>query len=120
MNVVNNELYLGTTAGCLIVANKVTMVPTSICQCHVAGDPYVHSIVSLNPAAPPLDSDAESVEGTTPEDIQDTGFKPLIVTIGRGYRDDIGQIMPHHKKKILLNTNNFILTWAAEFWDMGS
>lgn len=63
MAVLNNELYIGTTWGCIIIAEKHTLRPITIFR---SFEDEVRCIIPL-PALP-------------------TSPAPLVVTIGRGYR----------------------------------
>lgn len=111
ITVLNNELYVGTTWGCVIVAEKQTMRPITIFR------PYqddVRCIIALNP-------------------VQESQV-PLIVTIGRGYRSLIdrftdvntGQVMTpcttgtDRKTKEVLQKDRshhmHALIWRSDYW----
>ncbi|XP_063703322.1 leucine-rich repeat serine/threonine-protein kinase 1 isoform X2 [Culicoides brevitarsis] len=111
MTVLNNELYVGTTWGCVIVVEKQTMRPITIFR------PYqddVRCIIALKP-------------------VQESQV-PLIVTIGRGYRSLIdrftdvntGQVMTpcttgtDRKAKEVLQKDRshhmHALIWRSDHW----
>lgn len=104
--VLNSEIYIGTTWGCIIIAEKDTLRPITICR---PFEDEVRSIIALE------------------------GEQSLLVTIGRGYRSLIdrftdvktGPVMTPcaplgEKKKDILQKdrsgNMHALLWKADHW----
>ncbi|XP_019766471.2 leucine-rich repeat serine/threonine-protein kinase 1 isoform X4 [Dendroctonus ponderosae] len=110
--VLNDEIYIGTTWGCVIIAEKSTLRPITIFR------PYEEEVKLIVPLAVPK-SINESHENT-----------PLIATIGRGYRSLLSRYtdvpfpvgtplaspMPTSYTTYLNKPNMFILLWKAEHW----
>jgi len=100
ISVLNDELYIGTTWGCIIVVEKNSMRPITIFR------PYeedVRAIVALAPAEP-----RETEEPTT----------PMIATIGRGYRDLLSRYLDSSAlaQESANSTAMIALLWRAENW----
>uniref|UniRef100_A0A1S4G9X9 non-specific serine/threonine protein kinase n=1 Tax=Anopheles gambiae TaxID=7165 RepID=A0A1S4G9X9_ANOGA len=68
--VLGNELYVGTTWGCIIVVERGSLRPTTVFR------PYEEDVRCIVPVVPVTAGDESGGACTT----------PLIVTIGRGYR----------------------------------
>uniref|UniRef100_A0A182N1F9 non-specific serine/threonine protein kinase n=1 Tax=Anopheles dirus TaxID=7168 RepID=A0A182N1F9_9DIPT len=126
--VLGNELYVGTTWGCIIVVERGSLRPTTVFR------PYEEDVRCIVPVVPvaPGDDAAPGGRSTT----------PLIVTIGRGYRSLIERYTDvtvaastgarhHHQlattpttqdkrlKEALLrdrSNNMHALVWSAEHW----
>lgn len=111
--ILNDELYIGTTWGCIIIAEKNTLRPVTIFR------PYeeeVRAIVPLTVAK----SNNGSYDNT-----------PMVATIGRGYRNllsrytDVpltaGTPLPSPITGPIQSTsikqNMFVLLWKAEYWN---
>jgi len=110
--VLNEELYIGTTWGCIIIAEKSTLRPITIFR------PYEQEVKLIVPLAMPK-SVNDSHENTS-----------LIATIGRGYRNLLSRYtdvpisvgtplaspMGSNYASYLNKPNMFILLWRAEHW----
>lgn len=88
MAILNTELYIGTTWGCIIVAERSTMRPITVFR------PFaeeVRAIVPLlRPTAEVSSATGDDVTGT-PADAHKKQSCPLIATVGRGYRSLIAR-----------------------------
>lgn len=96
--VLDNELYIGTTWGCIVVAERASMRPITVFR------PFqeeVSAIVALKPA----------VEG-----------EAFLMTLGRGYRSLIKRYKDIVGTPTLSNqssqtqNNTYALLWAAQNW----
>ncbi|XP_017772148.1 PREDICTED: leucine-rich repeat serine/threonine-protein kinase 1 isoform X5 [Nicrophorus vespilloides] len=110
--VLNDELYIGTTWGCIIIAERATLRPITIFR------PYEEDVRAIVPLSR-CKSSNESHDNT-----------PLIATIGRGYRSlpsryldvavNIGHTLPSPVSStsptLLSKQNMFVLLWRAEHW----
>ncbi|XP_053678911.1 leucine-rich repeat serine/threonine-protein kinase 1 [Anopheles nili] len=125
-----NELYVGTTWGCIIVVERSSLRPTTVFR---PFEEDVRCIVPVVPAVPPGD-DVPSAGGGA------GCTAPLIVTIGRGYRSLIDRYTDHAagslagatrqlattpttqdkrlKEALLRDRSNHMhaLVWSAEHW----
>ncbi|KAJ8934094.1 hypothetical protein NQ318_004975 [Aromia moschata] len=112
LEVLNEELYIGTTWGCVIIAERCTLRPITIFR------PYEEEIRAIVPLMMGRSSNG-SYDNT-----------PLIATIGRGYRNllsrytDIpvtaGTPLPSPLAgagSTSVKPNMFVLLWRAEHWN---
>ncbi|XP_015840648.1 leucine-rich repeat serine/threonine-protein kinase 1 isoform X3 [Tribolium castaneum] len=110
--VLNEELYIGTTWGCVIIAERATLRPITIFR------PYEEEVKAIVPLAM-CKSINESHDNT-----------PLIATIGRGYRNLLSRYTdvpvstghslqsPMSNAPVVANKQNmFVLLWRAEHWN---
>ncbi|XP_050296551.1 leucine-rich repeat serine/threonine-protein kinase 1 isoform X5 [Anthonomus grandis grandis] len=109
----NDELYIGTTWGCIIIAEKSTLRPITIFR------PYEEEVKLIVPLVLPKNMN-ESNENT-----------PLIASIGRGYRNLLSRYtdvpmplrvpvvssIPSNYTAYINQPNMFILLWRAEHWN---
>ncbi|XP_033739221.1 leucine-rich repeat serine/threonine-protein kinase 1-like isoform X2 [Pecten maximus] len=118
LSILDKYLYAGTTWGCIIVANAVTLLPHSIFRCHNNQDFFVKLILPLfHGRNDSSDSEGEGVSG--------------MVTVGKGYMPLINfksvinseestdsypdpvefkQLQPQEK-------DTYILSWFAKDWE---
>lgn len=91
-----NEIYIGTTWGCIVVAERETMRPITVFRSY---QEEVSTILAL------------------PVRIDDG--KPCLVTVGRGYRSLINRYKNGctSKNSTLLNGTLAIL-WSTGYWDV--
>uniref|UniRef100_A0A182QR29 non-specific serine/threonine protein kinase n=1 Tax=Anopheles farauti TaxID=69004 RepID=A0A182QR29_9DIPT len=131
--VLGNELYVGTTWGCIIVVERGNLRPTTVFR------PYEEDVRCIIPVVPVAPGDDATPGGRS-------SSTPLIVTIGRGYRSLIerytdvtvgasGGTRHHHhhhqqlattptaqdkrlKEALLRDRSNHMhaLIWSAEHW----
>uniref|UniRef100_A0A1B6DQ53 non-specific serine/threonine protein kinase n=1 Tax=Clastoptera arizonana TaxID=38151 RepID=A0A1B6DQ53_9HEMI len=96
--VLHNELYIGTTWGCIVVAERASMRPITVFR------PFqeeVSAIVALKPAA------------------DDEAF---LMTLGRGYRSlikrykDVAGTPTLSSQSSQTQNNTYALLWAAQNW----
>ncbi|XP_052762538.1 leucine-rich repeat serine/threonine-protein kinase 1-like [Mya arenaria] len=132
MLVHGRSLYVGTTWGCVIVADAQTLQPRSVFRCHSRD--FLKTILPLGTANP-----FKRVENIPPEGKDSDGG---IVTIGRGYIDVINHVMQLENQVVKHDTadefgifnsgsqrveegkgqlwndcNTFVLAWDAKHWN---
>ncbi|XP_050515571.1 leucine-rich repeat serine/threonine-protein kinase 1 isoform X2 [Diabrotica virgifera virgifera] len=109
----NDELYIGTTWGCVIIAERFTLRPITIFR------PYEEEVRAIVPL-----HTGKSTQGTQEK-------VPLIATIGRGYRNllsrytdvpiSTGTPLPSPMMGAMVpptvKPNMFVLLWRAEHWN---
>ncbi|KAG5883328.1 hypothetical protein JTB14_032528 [Gonioctena quinquepunctata] len=109
----NDELYIGTTWGCVIIAERFTLRPITIFR------PYEEEVRAIVPL--PTGKSANGSHDNT----------PLIATIGRGYRNllsrytDVPVIAGTPLPSPMIGgpssysgkLNMFVLLWRAEHWN---
>ena len=115
LQVLNDEIYIGTTWGCLIVADNTSMTLLNIFRCHGSEYPSVIAILQLVFDAPVVANEEQGEQHQ----------QPAIVTIGKGYRDVIGhKAGPAKLKPILTNPpaspQTYLLSWLADGWKASS
>ncbi|CAH0558750.1 unnamed protein product [Brassicogethes aeneus] len=111
--ILNSDLYIGTTWGCIIIAERTSLRPITIFR------PYEEEVRAIVPLAR-----CKNTNGSNDN-------TPLIATIGRGYRNllsrytdvpvAIGTPLPSPMGNNTLITtgkpNMFVLLWRAEHWN---
>lgn len=111
--ILHDELYIGTTWGCVIVAEKNSLRPVTIFR------PYEEEVRAIVPLIV-AKSNNGSYENT-----------PMIATIGRGYRNLLSRYTdvpltagtplpsPMAGPPMVPSTkqNMFVLLWRAEYWN---
>lgn len=112
----NEELYIGTTWGCIIIAEKATLRPITIFR------PYEEEVRAIVPLV------TYKRKNTHDQNV------PLLATIGKGYRSlltrytdvNVNNIAGNHLLSPLgvnnfqanVNKQNmFVLLWRAEHWN---
>ena len=79
LTILDKKLYVGTSWGCLIVADAHTMRPISVFR------PFseeIQAIIPISTAAPPPDQGSTSAAASAAS----SSSSSLIVTLGKGYR----------------------------------
>lgn len=113
MAVLDNDLYIGTTWGCVIIAESTTLRPITIFR------PYEEDVKAIIPLSK-IKSANECYEKT-----------PLLATVGRGYRSllsryadvpaNIGHSLtspvPCASTPYTNKQNMFVLLWKAQHWN---
>ncbi|KAF4523570.1 hypothetical protein B566_EDAN014881 [Ephemera danica] len=96
MAVLNEELYIGTTWGCIVVAEKNSMRPITVFR---PFEEDVRAIVAL---------------GTSTSEAENKAV-PMVATLGRGYRGLLSRYLdtplPEPTKSTML-----ALLWTAGHW----
>uniref|UniRef100_K1R5J3 non-specific serine/threonine protein kinase n=1 Tax=Magallana gigas TaxID=29159 RepID=K1R5J3_MAGGI len=118
MRVSDKYLYVGTTSGCVIVADAVELKPYTVFCCHSSEDFYVRTIVPMQENE---QSDSQFMKH---------GIPYGIVTVGKGYRDLILKPeteMEHNFLQAFANrpgsprksvkNPTYILSWHAKNWE---
>lgn len=109
----DNDLYIGTTWGCVIIAESVTLRPITIFR------PYEEDVKAIIPLSK-LRSTNDSHDKT-----------PLLATVGRGYRSlltryaDVPANVGHSLTSPVVGPssvnsnkqNMFVLLWKAQHWN---
>lgn len=112
--VLDEELYIGTTWGCIIIAERISLRPITIFR------PYEEDVRAIVPLTKNKVA-GESNENTT----------PLLATIGRGYRSLLSRytdvvstigsciVSPtvSMSNTVSNKQNMFVLLWRAEHWN---
>jgi hypothetical protein len=101
--VVNDELYVGTTWGCIIVVEKNTMRPITIFR------PYEEDVRAIVALAWPSDArEGEAAPLAT----------PMVATLGRGYRDLLSRFVDSAAlaQESSNSTAMIALLWRAHNW----
>lgn len=110
MTVVNGELYIGTTWGCLIIVEAATMRPITVFR------PYEEEVKAILPfqrhnrgtqSAPVSDCDSQSETTTT---------KQFIVTVGKGYRNLLSRYLRFTKEKTVVHQELNAILWTTQHW----
>jgi hypothetical protein len=119
MRVSDKYLYIGTTSGCVIVADAVELKPFTVFCCHSSEDFYIRTIIPMQENSP-----------YDPPYLKQ--FKPQgIVTVGKGYRDIILQPQtetdpsfiqtianrPSDSPRKSVKNPTYILSWYAKNWE---
>lgn len=113
MAVLDNDLYIGTTWGCIIIAESTTLRPITIFR------PYEEDVKAIIPLSK-VKSSNDSYDKS-----------PLLATVGRGYRSllsryaDVPTNIGHTLTSPITSTatsssnkqNMFVLLWKAQHWN---
>lgn len=88
-----NEIYIGTTWGCIVVAERESMRPITVFR------PYNEEVAAILTLPVKVDGRA------------------CLATVGRGYRSLIARYRSENasKKTVLLNSS-FALLWSTGHW----
>lgn len=97
---VGTDLYIGTTWGCIVVAEGTTMRPITVFR------PFEEEVKAILPLLGRKDTSAGQQNG---ESI------PYIATVGKGYRNLIGRYASTNAPT-LLQDNMYLLLWRADNW----
>ncbi|XP_067128785.1 leucine-rich repeat serine/threonine-protein kinase 1 [Centruroides vittatus] len=106
MAVLGTELYIGTTWGCIIVAESVTMRPITIFR------PFEEEVKAILPLGIKFSSKTESP--ITP-DIS----LSFIAAVGKGYRNLIGRYTALPNFNIHIHDNMYLLLIRTDNWSSG-
>lgn len=111
--VLNDELYIGTTWGCIIIAERLSLRPITIFR------PYEEEVKAIVPLVTYQNSNENN------ENV------PLIATIGKGYRSLLSRYtdvsvsvantlqspVSASSVSVANKQNMFVLLWRAEHWN---
>ncbi|CAN7946295.1 unnamed protein product [Ixodes hexagonus] len=89
MALVGGELYVGTTWGCLVVAEAGTMRPVTVFR---PFEEEVKAILCLPRGTTPSSSSQGGAESPVPG--QRPSSSALLATVGKGYRTLLGRYLP--------------------------
>lgn len=105
---VDKELYIGTSWGCILVCNNLSLMVYTVIRCH---DETVKHLLPL--VTTPVVSPNSAGEQT----------KALVLSCGRGYRS-LGSSLYGHTQypsrrsgKTFLKSESAILVWLADSWE---
>jgi len=105
---VDKELYIGTSWGCILVCNNLSLMVYTVIRCH---DESVKNLLPL--VTTPVASPHSTGEQT----------KALVLSIGRGYRSLGASLYGHtsypsrRSGKTSLKNETAILVWLADSWE---
>ncbi|XP_061197490.1 leucine-rich repeat serine/threonine-protein kinase 1-like [Saccostrea echinata] len=119
MKVSGKYLYIGTTSGCVIVADAVELKPFTVFYCHNNEDFYIRAIIPLQENSP---SDPPHLKPFRPHGI---------VTVGKGYQDLILKTETETDPSFIQTIANrpsgfprkstksptYIISWYAKNWE---
>ncbi|KAK8739408.1 hypothetical protein OTU49_003618 [Cherax quadricarinatus] len=117
--VCGSEVYVGTTWGCVVVAEAESMRPITVFR------PYedeVRAIVPLPPSSVVLDQDGNLEDPSDPTDVENERRftpTPLLATIGKGYRNLLGRYAPMPRSaqpEPAAQRAMYCLLWRAHHW----
>ncbi|GFS86526.1 hypothetical protein NPIL_84741 [Nephila pilipes] len=101
---VGSDLYIGTTWGCIVVAEGTTMRPITVFR------PFEEEVKAILPLISKKTSDSKD-----PSSSRNSECIPYIATVGKGYRNLIGRYASINAPA-LLQDNMFLLLWRADNW----
>lgn len=128
MTALNGELFIGTTWGCIIIAEGKTMRPITIFR------PYEEDVKAILPIveskrktvkteneSPRSSPGKTPVRLSSPTKLQTVIHPPVIATIGKGYRNLIGRFtnlpsLATGNDKTQTKRSITALLWKAEHW----
>lgn len=89
LSAIDLYLYVGTTRGCVLVTEAVSLVPLCLFQGHSNRDFFIKTIFPILPPTHGNDSTSLNRSGEDEDDDLDASISkcPAIVTIGRGYHN---------------------------------
>ena len=120
LKVSDKYLYIGTTSGCVIVADALEIKPYTVFCCHSNEDFYVRAIIPMQ--------DNDHYSDSHPL----TQYSPHgIVTIGKGYRDlilkpevemessfiQMRTSKPTASPRKMVKNPTYLLSWHAKNWE---
>ncbi|KAL4240953.1 hypothetical protein ACF0H5_001736 [Mactra antiquata] len=113
--VIDSYLYVGTTWGCIIVANAYSMEPYSVFRCHGDEEFYCKAVLPLGAMKsgikqPHDDSQIVHKDHRSSDSRDINGGHSGIVTIGRGYCDVIKYVT--ESNKYMLNRRDSFDEWS--------
>lgn len=105
---VDKELYIGTSFGCILVCNNLSLMVYTIIRCH---DESVRHLLPL--VTTPVITSHSASEQT----------KALVLSCGRGYRSLGASLYGHtsypsrRSGKTSLKSESVVLVWLADAWE---
>lgn len=100
---VGSDLYIGTTWGCIVVAEGTTMRPITVFR------PFEEEVKAILPLI------SRKVSENKDSPAQNHNSIPHIATVGKGYRNLIGRYASINAPA-LLQDNMYLLLWRADNW----
>lgn len=103
---VDKELYIGTSYGCILVCNNISLMVYTIIRCHDESVKHLLPLVTT-PVVPSRGEQA----------------KALVLSCGRGYRSLGASLYGHasypsrRSKKTSLKDESVVLVWLADVWE---
>ncbi|XP_064473089.1 leucine-rich repeat serine/threonine-protein kinase 1-like isoform X2 [Ornithodoros turicata] len=108
MAVLENELYVGTTWGCIIVAESHTMRPITVFR------PFEEEVKAILPL--PAKQNPAATLSTEPPVPPPQGTSATLATVGKGYRNLIGRYLPTGCSIDYVQQSMYVLLWRADSW----
>lgn len=117
VGVCGGEVYVGTTWGCVVVAEADSMRPITVFR------PYEDEVRAIVPLPPSVPENTEIATEASTEDGEEgegsPGPTPLIATIGKGYRNLLGRYAPLPRAaqpEPQAQRAMYCLLWRAHHW----
>lgn len=112
MATIGNELYVGTTWGCVIVAECFTMRPITVFR---PFEEEVKAILPLPTTKPSALAAATSSSSESPVPPAPRASATL-ATVGKGYRNLIGRYLPTGGSIDYTQQSMYVLLWRTDNW----
>jgi hypothetical protein len=114
MTVMEDELYIGTTWGCLVIVEGSTMRPITVFR------PYeeeVKAIIPFQPQACPNEPMSGSETMSKAESSSQSNPKYLI-TVGKGFRSLVSRYIHLSKERMSLvsQRGHYVILWKTGNW----
>ena len=124
MTVYDHKLYIGTSWGCLIIAEAYSMRPITVFR------PYSEEVQAIlpitepfvNPVTDPSKSPSRFSNSSSVDKADEIGERSLIVTLGKGYRRLLDRYVVNKRSPVDDDeesddpTTTFALLWRPDSW----
>ena len=124
MTVYDHKLYIGTSWGCLIIAEAYSMRPITVFR------PYSEEVQAIlpiteplvNPVTDPNKSPSRFSNSSSVDRPDEVGERSLIVTLGKGYRRLLDRYVVNKRSPVDDEEENddsrttFALLWRPDSW----
>ncbi|CAN7984589.1 unnamed protein product, partial [Ixodes pacificus] len=107
MALVDTELYVGTTWGCLVVAEASTMRPITVFR------PFEEEVKAIL-CLPPDGRRPPATQGGAESPVPSQRPSALVATVGKGYRNLLGRYLPTGGD--CLHQNMHAILWRTDPW----
>lgn len=111
MAIVESQLYVGTTWGCVIVAEGSTMCPITVFR------PFEEEVKAILPLPQKKQLAAVTTSSSESQSPIPTWHEPpRIATVGKGYRNLISRYLPVGASLDSLHQNMYVILWRTDAW----
>lgn len=123
MTVYDHKLYIGTSWGCLIIAEAYSMRPITVFR------PYSEEVQAIIPITEPAPVEKADVvkspsrfsNSSSVDKPDDVGERSFIVTLGKGYRRLLDRYVVNKRSPVDEDENDdvrttFALLWRPDSW----